>query len=70
MTAKPGEPLQDVASRANIDLSITCSVGDCGSCEIEEFDEKTGQKTIILSCMTAVPSKASVTYMTYPDALL
>lgn len=70
VTAKAGEPLADVASRAKVDLLITCSIGDCGSCEIEEVDEESGEKRVILSCLTAVPSKPSVTYQTYPDLML
>jgi 2Fe-2S iron-sulfur cluster binding domain len=32
--ARVGEVLADVAERAKVDLLVTCSTGECGSCEI------------------------------------
>lgn len=63
--------LADVAARGGVSLLITCSVGDCGSCEIEQVLEN-GDRWIVRPCIMPVPEPEetadnTVTYLTYPD---
>jgi ferredoxin len=65
--ARVGEVLANVAERAKVDLLVTCSTGECGSCEIEQVDEESGERRIIRPCIAAVPSgQDRLLYVTYP----
>jgi hypothetical protein len=67
--ARVGEVLTDVAARAGVDLLVTCSTGECGSCEIEHVDPKSGERRIVRPCIAAVPSgHDTLVYETYPES--
>ena len=51
VTAKPGESLLSVASRAGVYISTGCLMGSCYACEVE----MTGSQSPVRACLTALP---------------
>jgi len=63
VTAQPGEPLLDVATRAGIHIPTGCLMGSCHACEVEIEGGPS-----ICSCITTVPSgQSNLTILLYSD---
>mmetsp|Transcript_3701 Transcript_3701/g.7086 ORF Transcript_3701/g.7086 Transcript_3701/m.7086 type:complete len:143 (-) Transcript_3701:1182-1610(-) len=57
--AKPGEIVADIARRAGVEVTISCGVGDCGTCEMELIDrtDTSGCKFYVKTCVTKVSER-------------
>ncbi|MEO0947178.1 MAG: 2Fe-2S iron-sulfur cluster-binding protein [Cyanobacteria bacterium J06641_5] len=61
--ATPGEPLLDVAERAQVFIPTGCMSGSCHACEVELTDGRA-----ICACISAVPeSETELIVQLYSD---
>jgi hypothetical protein len=62
--------LAEAAEAAGVEVLYMCSIGECGSCEIEVVDEVTGGKRILRTCIAKVPrGKQNILVHSYPKEL-
>mmetsp|Transcript_19882 Transcript_19882/g.48850 ORF Transcript_19882/g.48850 Transcript_19882/m.48850 type:complete len:126 (+) Transcript_19882:118-495(+) len=54
--AEPGECIANVAQRVGVDITISCGIGDCGTCEVAMVEEDGGGAFFIKTCVAKVPS--------------
>ncbi|KKD36290.1 2Fe-2S iron-sulfur cluster-binding protein [Limnoraphis robusta] len=50
VSAQPGEPILEVASRAGVSIPTGCLMGSCHACEVEIDGDD-----VICACISAVP---------------
>lgn len=63
VTAEVGEPILEVAKRANVFIATGCLMGSCHACEVEMEDGET-----ICACLNAIPGgRSHITINIYTD---
>lgn len=68
--ASPGDSLSEVARRAGMEIVESCSVGDCGTCEVMLVDHPSADRIYLKSCITKVPHhKDSIMIDTIGDSI-